>query len=72
MTQIIFNEYIPFNLVYTFKVKIVRASANMNIMIGVNDYQKQKDTRISYNTANTILYYATGEKGQKYIVGAPT
>ena len=44
----------------------------MNIMIGVNDYQKQKDTRISYNTANTILYYATGEKGQKYIVGAPT
>jgi hypothetical protein len=38
-------------------------------MIGVNDYQKQKDTRISYNTANTILYQTSGEKGYKYIVG---
>jgi|LakMenEpi03Aug12_release.lakeMendotaPanAssembly.Ray.scaffolds.fasta_scaffold575453_1 hypothetical protein len=41
-------------------------------MLGVTDYQKQKDTRASYNTANTILYHAGGEKGYKYIVGTGT
>ena len=42
-------------------------------MIGVTDYQKQKDARSSYTTANAILYHAApGEKGCKYILAAPT
>jgi hypothetical protein len=38
----IFNEIIPYNNIYTFKVKIIK-NPDKHMMIGVVDFMKQKD-----------------------------
>ena len=71
-TQIIFNEHIPYSSVFTFKLKVVRSSPATNIMFGIMDYQKQKDARTSYSSANAIVYFHLNGKGYKIVVGTQT
>lgn len=57
-TQFLFNKYIPLTD-YSFKIKIVK-TASRTFMIGVVDYNKQRDQRSSYGSGHANCYYSSG------------
>lgn len=55
--QFLFDSQVPYDQEYSFIVKIVR-SDQKTIMIGVVDYQKQRQKQFSYNSNNAVCYNA--------------
>jgi hypothetical protein len=54
-THFVFNKFIKFDNIFNFKVKITK-TVNKYIMIGIIDYEKQKNQRSSYSSNNAICY----------------
>jgi hypothetical protein len=62
-TQFIFNDFVPANRIYSFKIKIIKTK-NRQIIIGIIDESKQINQRSSHESKNAICYY--GWNGRKY------
>ena len=62
-THFILNDPIQANQNCKIKIKILQTH-NKEIMLGVLDYAKQKDQRLSYSSGNAMCYY--GYNGYKY------
>ena len=45
-----------------FKLRIVRLNDNRMMTVGVVDYLRQKDSKFSYNTGNSVCYYAVNSE----------
>ncbi len=61
MTQFILNDVISLNVIYCFRIKIIKIS-NKDILIGVVDEIKQRNKRTSTDFNNAVCYYAYGFK----------
>lgn len=62
-TQILIDDEIPNNKIYSFKVKMTNTPSR-NVMVGIVDRKKQKNTRYSQSTKDALCYYAAN--GHKY------
>ncbi len=56
----------PYNAIFTFKIKIIKTK-NKRIIIGVVDEPKQRNQRYSWDSNNAVCYY--GYSGYKYPSG---